>query len=77
MHKADPLQPQPPRAEHDFIEGDMNTAKAQWLFIVLFIVSAVAGIFAPFARLAEIELAGISCLLLAIFCRLPGRGGDE
>jgi hypothetical protein len=55
----------------------MTTARAQWLFVILFCLSAVAGIFAPFARLAEIELAGISCLLLAIFCRLPGRGNHE
>jgi hypothetical protein len=49
---------------------------AQWIFIALFCVSAVAGVLAPFTQLAEIELAGIACLLLAIFCRLPG-GRDE
>lgn len=46
--------------------------KAAWIFIVLFGVSVVIAPFLPFQRLLNVELAGISCLLLAIFYRLPG-----
>jgi hypothetical protein len=45
---------------------------AQRIFLILYGLSVVAAIFVPFYRVTDVELAGISCLLLAIYCRLPG-----